>query len=411
MKNKIGSILLSVAVAFGLWVYVITTVSTETERPYTGVQVTLEGESLLRERNLMIISDTDLTAKVELKGSRQDLNNLNASNLTLTADLTGIYSAGEYQLGYSVGFPSNIPAGAVTVMNREPGTITVVVAERISRNIPVQVSYVGDAADGFIADKVHAELEYEEVTITGPREVVELIDHAFIEVDCTERTETIIESYRFMLRDAEKNPVDAAMITTNIEQIRVQVPVFLTKRVDLVVTVNAGGGATAETSLIQIDPGYIDVSGSESALKDLEQIVIGTLNLAEIPEELEKTYTITLPEGVTNLSNITEATVKVSFPELEKKEYTITQIETQNVPEGMEADLMTRQLTITVRGTKELLDKLAAEQIKVQIDLTGVENTAAVEAKIIFPEGFETVGAVGKYSVNVKVTEAQVDEE
>lgn len=405
MNSKTGSLVLAVVLSFCLWLYVITTVSTETERPYSGVQITLEGESLLRERNLMIISDTDLTAKVDLKGSRQDLNNLNPSNLTLITDLSGIYTAGEYQLGYSIDFPSNIPSGAVTVMNREPGTVTVVIAERISRNIPVRVSYIGDAADGFIADKVRAELEYEEVAITGPREVVEQIDHAHIEVDCTERTETIVESFRFMLCNAQNEPVDAAMITTNIDQIRVMVPVFLTKRVDLVLAINPGGGATEATSLIQIEPAYIDVSGSESALKELDRIVIGTLNLGDIPEEMEKTYTINLPEGVTNLSNITEAAVKVSFPELEKKEFVISRIDTLNVPEGMEADLMTKQLTVTVRGTKEQMAKLTVEQIAIQIDLTGVENTAAVEAKVIFPEGFDQVGAVGKYSVNVKVAE------
>lgn len=410
-NNRIGTILLSLVVAFGLWLYVITVVSTEQERPYNNVPVVLEGESVLRERNLMIVSDTDLTVRVELKGSRKNLNDLNSGNLTLTADLTGIYEAGEYQLGYSVQTPSNIPAGSVTVMNKEPGTVTVVVAERISRSIPVYVEYIGDTADGFIADKPQAELDYQEVTITGPRETVELIARAYIQVDCTDRTETITESYRFSLQDAEGNPVDAAMITTNIEQVKVKVPVFQTKRVNLVLTVNPGGGATEETSSIVIEPAYIDVSGSESALKDLEQIVLGTLNLADIADDLEKTYAITMPEGVTNLSNIEEAAVTVSFPELTKKEFTITNIKTVNVPEGMVPDLLTKQMTIVVRGPKALMNKLTAEDIFVEVDLTGVENTAAVEAKITFSGEFEGVGAVGKYSVNVKVEAAADTEE
>ena len=410
-NNRIGTILLSLVVAFGLWLYVITVVSTEQERPYNNVPVVLEGESVLRERNLMIVSDTDLTVRVELKGSRKNLNDLNSGNLTLTADLTGIYEAGEYQLGYSVQTPSNIPAGSVTVMNKEPGMVTVVVAERISRSIPVYVEYIGDAADGFIADKPQAELDYQEVTITGPRETVELIARAYIQVDCTDRTETITESYRFSLQDAEGNPVDAAMITTNIEQVKVKVPVFQTKRVNLVLTVNPGGGATEETSSIVIEPAYIDVSGSESALKDLEQIVLGTLNLADIADDLEKTYAITMPEGVTNLSNIEEAAVTVSFPELTKKEFTITNIKTVNVPEGMVPDLLTKQMTIVVRGPKALMNKLTAEDIFVEVDLTGVENTAAVEAKITFSGEFEGVGAVGKYSVNVKVEAAADTEE
>lgn len=402
-SNRLGSFLLSLVVAFGLWIYVITNVSTEQERPYRGVHVTLEGESVLRERNLMIVSDTDLTVQVDLKGSRQDLNNLNPGNLILTANLEGIYDPGEYQLGYSVDFPGNVPYGAVTVMNRDPSFVTVVIAQRISRSIPIRVEYTGEAAEGFIADKPQAELDYQEVVITGPREVVEQIDHAYINVDCTDRTETITESYRFQLRDAEQNPVDAAMITTNIEQVKVKVPVFLTKRIPLVLTINPGGGATEETSKIEIDPQYIDVSGSESALKELEEIHIGTLNLGEIPEELEKVVEINLPEGVTNLSNITEAVIRVSFPALDTKELTVTNIQTRNVPSGMTADLLTKQLTVMLRGPKSLIQKLEAENVTIQIDLTGVEGSAAVEAKIVLPKEYEGVGAVGKYSVNVKV--------
>lgn len=405
MGNKrLGSILLSFLVAIGLWTYVINNVSTEQERTYNNVQVNLEGESVLRERNLMIISDTDLSVKVELKGSRKDLNNINSSNLTLTANLDGIYDPGEHQLGYSVGTPGNVPAGAVTVMNKEPSTVTVIVAERISRSIPVRVEYTGEAAEGFIADKPQAELDNQEVTITGPKEVVELIDHAYINVDCAGRTETITESYRFELRDAEENPVDAALITTNIEQIKVKVPVFQTKRIPLVVTVNPGGGATEETSEIVIEPGYIDVAGSEKALKDLEELNIGTLNLGEIPADTEKTFEIKLPEGVTNLSNITDAVVTVSFPALATKEFTVNDIKTNNVPAGMVADLLTKQLTVSVRGPKSLIEKMEAADVIVQIDLTGVEaGSVAAEARITFPAEFEGVGAVGRYSVSVKV--------
>lgn len=408
MKKNLLTLLLSFAIAFGMWYYVITVISTEQERTYNNVTVNLEGESVLRDRKLMIVSDKDLNVDVVLMGSRQNLNNLNSGNLVLTADLSGIYEAGEHKLGYSVDYPGNIPAGSVTVMNKEPSTVTVVIAERVSRSIPVQVEYLGNAADGFIADTPQAVLEYDEVTISGPKETVEQIECAYILVDCTDRTENISESFRFSLRDGEGNPVDASMITTNIEQIRVQVPVFLTKRIPLVLTVNPGGGATEELTSIVLDTEYIDVSGSESALANLEELVLGTLNLGDIPDDTERIYTINLPEGVTNLSGITEVTVQISFPQLEKKEFVITNIRTLNVPEGMVADLLTKQLTIWVRGPKAMMEKLELSDITVTIDLTGVVNTAAVEAKITFPAMFSEVGAVGKYSVSVNVKEEEV---
>ena len=54
MKNKVLAILLSVVVAFGLWMYVITSVSPGSEETYYNIPVVMDGETLLAERNLMI---------------------------------------------------------------------------------------------------------------------------------------------------------------------------------------------------------------------------------------------------------------------------------------------------------------------------------------------------------------------
>ena len=53
-KSKLTSIALSLVIAFGLWLYVITNVSQETEYTIYNIPVVMEGESVLTERNLMI---------------------------------------------------------------------------------------------------------------------------------------------------------------------------------------------------------------------------------------------------------------------------------------------------------------------------------------------------------------------
>ena len=82
-KNKITAILLSLVIAFGLWLYVVTNVSQEAEYTIYNVPVVMEGEALLNEKNLMITSvsadDVDLT----LSGSRSDLAKVNNSNMLL----------------------------------------------------------------------------------------------------------------------------------------------------------------------------------------------------------------------------------------------------------------------------------------------------------------------------------------
>ncbi len=406
MKNKTTTLLLSALIAFGMWLYVITVENPNQVNTYYNIPVVLEGESVLTDRGLMLVSDPDMKVRLDLKSNRTNLNNINSENITLKADLTDIYSAGEHQLNYSINYPGNVSYSDVKVVNKQPNTVKVVIAERERNEIPVVVSFIGKVKENFIMDPAQMTLDNETVTVEGPKEVVDQIHHAAVIVDCNNRTETISESYRFILQDKNNEAVDAALIKTSVEQIRVEVPIAATKRIALKLNVNAGGGASEENSSIVLDPAYVDVSGSDTALQKLDELVVGTINLGDIPEDTEKTFPITLPEGLTNLSGVTEVKATISFPDLAAKEFTITQIQPVNVPEGMKVELLTKQLNVMVRGLKDDVQKLQPSDITLQIDLTNVENVAAVEPVVIFAEPYQNMGVVGKYSISVTVSEA-----
>ena len=93
-----------------------------------------------------------------------------------------------------------------------------------------------------------------------------------------------------------------------------------------------GGGATEGYTRYDIKPKSIRVSGSEAVLADLTEIVLGTVNFAELRENTQMTFPINLPEGVTNLTGITEVTADISFVGLSTKEFTVEKITVVNVP-------------------------------------------------------------------------------
>lgn len=410
MKNKPLSIVFSLLIAFVLWLYVITVVSPESTDNFLDVPVSLSSESLLTEKSLMLVSKETPTVDLVLGGNRSDLVNINRENLTVVADLGKITEAGTYQLTYTVTPPNNMN---VTVQDRQPSTITVEVVEKIKKSVPVRINYSGTVPEGYIMDKENAVLDYTEILVEGPKSVVEQIDHAAIEVQCDGRTESLAESLRYMLCDAEGNPLDVSLVQTEVAEVRVEIRVSCVKKIGLVLTVNDGGGATRDTSSIVIEPEEISVSGSETALANLDELVLGTVNLAEITDQYEKEFDITslLPEGVKNESGITTAKVTISFPALSTKEFTITNIQTTNVAEGMEAELLTKQLTITVRGPKAQVDALKAENITAVLDLTGVVNSDTVVPTVTFGENCPDVGVLGKPTVSVTVAEPSEPEE
>ena len=410
-RNKLGSLLLSFVIALGLWMYVRTYVNTDYEQTFYNIPVALEGESILAtERQLMLLSGDEFEVNIKVHGSRQDVSKINSGNIQLVADLSKVNEPGEHLLTYNIIYPGDVPTGAVSA-EKNPDRVRVVVARKKTKEIPVKVNYLGDVPADYIKDISALTLDHAYVEISGPEEVVDRIDHAAVTIDCTNRTETIYESYRYELRDAAEKPVDAGWITTNVSEVRVHLPISMVKKIPLTVTLIDGGGATATTTKLSFEPAHITVSGSVTALSSLTELNIGTVDLAQISGDTVKTFEINLPEGIRNVSNLPTADVSISFPGLATREFTVTEFQPVNLADGMTWEPLTKQLTIKVRGLKVDIQRLMESDIIVQVDLKGVENTSAVEPQIIFPANLPSLGELGSYSVSVQVMPAETTAE
>lgn len=407
MKSKLTSILLSVAIAFGLWMYVITSVSPGSVESYYNIPVAWEGEALLAERNLMITGTSATSATLELSGNRSDLYKVNRENITLKASLSSIMEEGTHEITYIPSYPGDVASNAFEVLSQSPKYIYVTVEKRVTKPVPVEVKWIGSTPDGFMSDRENKVLDYADITISGPASVADLIEKAVIEVDLTEQRESISQNYRYTLCDAEGNPVDAQQITTNVEEVHLDVKVQLVKEVRLMVDVIYGGGANETNTRVDLSTTTIRLSGGEAVLEELgDTIVLGRINLAEITKSQTQTLPISLPEGVTNLTGVTEVNVMITFNGLSTREFTVENIQMTNIPAGMTAELITEKLQVIVRGPSNLIGELTEEDISVVVDLTDAEaDTSTFKAAVVFSEEFAAMGALGTCSVSITVSE------
>ncbi len=404
MKRKILTALLSVAIALGLWVYVVTVVSPNSDRHYQNVTVTLQGETLLQDRGLMITSKVIPTVSLHLEGNRTDLDKLNSSNITLTADVSRIYDPGVHSLRFTPSYPGDVASGAINVLSQNPVAIMVEVEERISKEIPVEIVYSGNLPEDFLADKENAVLDHEAVNVTGPKSVVDNIASAQIQVDLNQRVESISETFTYMLCDRDGNPMDVQMVTTDVEAVSLILRIVRVKEISLVVNVVEGGGATGSTTSVTIDPQTIRISGNDNLLEGMESLELGTIELGNMAADEVLTFPIKLPEGVTNETGVSEVTVDVKFLDLATKSLTVKNIKAANVPEGLEVDLITQVLDIQMRGPADKMEALKDTDITVTVDFANAQiGTATVKADI--RASVADVGAVGAYQVTATVRE------
>ncbi len=404
MKNKILTALLSFFIALGLWLYVVTVVSPNSDKNYYNIPVSLQNESLLQDRGLMI-TDMDVSdVSLHLEGNRTDLNRLNSSNISIDVDASKIYEAGTHNLSYSITYPGDIPNTAITVLSQDPGTVTVAVAERISKSVPVEIQYIGTLSSDYMADKENKVLDHESVNVTGPKEVIDSIAMAYIQVDLEGRSESVSGKFVYTLCNEKGEPVDVELVTTDVEMINLTLRILRVKEIALTLHVEEGGGATVDNTEITIDPPSILISGSDGLLADVEQLELGTVDLSQMLEDEVLVFPIKLPEGITNETGVVEATVSISFPDLGTKKLTVTDISAINVPEGLEADLITKLLEIEIRGPKKVIDKVKPEDISVTVDLSA-EQAGTVTVKAVFTIRIDGVGAVGTYNVTAILRE------
>ena len=405
-KSKILPLLLSIVVAFGLWAYVITFVSSEREGTFSDISVSYQSEALLEERGLMIVSEEKPTVTLTLYGNRRELNKLDSSNISIIADLSKIGEPGIHNLRYNVYYPGDIPDNTFTVQSQYPSMVKVEVERRVTKEIPVNVVYEGSVQKDYIADKENVELDNPVVKITGPASAVDQITQAVVLVNLQDKSESFIEAYRFTLCDAQGAPVDAKMVEANIAQVNLTLYIKRVKEIELVVTVVDGGGATKKTSEITIDPKILKVAGNETALEDIDKINLGTINLGELAKDTELEFAINLPSGLDNLSGKTSAKVAVKFPELKTVNIAVTDFAALNVPEDMEVEFITQELSVSIRGPKDIVQKLTAEHVSVTVDFANAEaGTFTLKANVVIDNSIKGVGAMGTYSVSATLAE------
>lgn len=407
-KSKLSSILLSVAVAFGLWLYVVSTVSQQDDRTYYNVPVVMEGESKLKDNNLMITDQSNKAVSLHLSGSRGDLNKLSAgTNLVVRVDLSSITEPGRHlALAYTPVYSADVSSSAITVESRNPSMIYVDVDYRRTKEIPVQIKWTGTRSENYIYDTENVMLDNPMITISGPAAVADRIDHAEIEIDLSQQVESISQTYRYTLCTEDGEPVDAEQIVTSVEEVRLEMQIQRIKEMELKVNVIYGGGATEENTTVKLSQETIRVSGSEAVLAELgDSYTLATINLADLEKNNNNlTFPITLPEGVINQTGVTEVTANVSFSNLVSKSFTIDRFEMTNIPEGLKAEIITANLTVKVRGPAEEINKLTEKDIFVMVDFTSAEvGTATYKASIVFGAGFEHVGALRTNAVSATV--------
>lgn len=415
MGNKVIRILLAVAIAFGLWVYVITVERTETEQTFYNVPVVLDGESVLEDRGLMLASTEELTVNLRLNGNRSDLNKLKSSDITVLVDLTRIYEPGVKHLNYTVSFPGDVQYSAIEVVSRDPDTITVTVAKWESKKIPLVAEPVGQPASGYEIDHESIQITYNDmavdtITVSGPKDILDQIAQAKVVANMTGATESFENRVNVTLCDANGNAIqgDLSAVSPSPYNVKVTVPVLLQKTVTLDVHIKDGAGLTKDDVQYVLDRTTLTVAGRPSVIKNMKDVwYVGEIELAQVTEdETIYSFPVVLPKDLkVSATEDSSSPVKVTLtlPEETDREITVpvSDGDVVSVPPGKTATVQNSFVKIKVRGRAPVIERLTAADFEVAVDAS--RGTSGMCPVTVTTES-EGVQIVEAGQVNVRFT-------
>lgn len=401
-------IVISLLLAFILWIYVGKEANPIKTSTLSNVQVVYSGLEKLEERGLMISEGADQTVALRIRARSDVWARLNQGETTVTIDVSGITEPGEQVVtitSRNISYPRSITAtDSIELQYTSPGAVTFTVSKWASKDVDVRGVFEGSIADGY--QRGEFSMAPEKVTVSGPQELVEQVDYARVTVTQTDMNVTYSQDTGYTLIDYDGNPIFADELETEPETVLVTLPVEKLKEVELTVDIIPGGGATADNVEIDIEPKTIMVSGSDEDLENLDSISLGEINLADVFGSLTQSMPIQLDSVLTNVSGITEAKVTVTVKGLTTKVLQVSNISFINKPAGYQADVVTQSCSVQIRGTEEAVAAVTASQLRIVADLSAVElstGNQTIPVKV-YLDGSSDVGVVGDYNIVVSIT-------
>lgn len=408
-QRKALYIVLSILVAAAIWVMVDVSNGTIVEKTFT-VPIDYLGTSTLTDRGLMLLegegdtaTDTEVTLTVQ--GTRWNIAKLDKDEILVQADLSDITEAGVQRVSPNVFFPTAL-RGKITTTSTSSYMVKVNIGELDRKTIDVRCEQIGTVAEGYSGGEL--QISPATIEIRGQEADIAPVSYAKVVLEYDNATETITQMLDYQLYDENDQLVDGTNIQASVEQIQVTLPIIVTKELQLRMDFEQHPGARLSNVTYRIEPSTITVSGDAGVLRDVDSITLGSeaFDLLSLLDGGTATYSypITVPEGCTNLSGVTRATLQISFNDMTSAQVTTRNFTCTNYPQGKTTQILTSEMTVTVFGTSADVAAVTGDDVEVMVDLAELSAatgsyTVPAEVKV---NGVD-VGVSGSYVVQVVI--------
>lgn len=392
--------LLSFALAFILWFFVVQTTNPTSERSFSNIRVTLKNAELLDNDNKVyeIIDGTDI-ARVVVTAPKSVLTNLSASDISAVADVANMKD-GVIPIEYDIVTNGN---GSAESVKGSQDVLKISVEDRVRKYISVVNYTKGEVADGYMFNGV--KLDQNMIEISGPASSVEAVEYAAVSINIDEANSSISALMDVKLYDSSNVEIVDSKITKQVEQIGINVEILQLKKVPIFATkmgLPASGYLYGGDMIIA--PVNVTIAGNSDDLGKIAQIVLTEpVDVSDATEDVVAVYDLHdyLPEGIIladdDFDGVIKVTVKVEAASKDTYTLSVDEIELKNLPDTdkyvVNVSSIVDSVKVEIKGLRSALDELDRNDIGAYVDIDKwMENSGMTKLE------------EGKYSVPVSFT-------
>ncbi len=382
-SRNIGMKLLSFALAFLIWIVIMSLSDPVTTRQIDGITLETRHKddfnNLEENANLSIDILTKGTVSIKVSGSRSELEGLTASDFVAYADFNDFVGINAIPINVEARSENtrknvNIDWQSMTVMQ-----VKLVKSKEKLINVIVEPINVPD--DKYALTKsVSSNL----LQVTGPEEVVDKVSKLGGYVDISKLGINTWQQVTLKPYDKDGNEMDVASLELAQTSVLVEVEMLPTKDVEVIID-------TDETEVvngfgiykIELAPQIVRIAASEGMIR-----TVNTIHIPLVPDEpllkqikpYTKDFDINkfLAEGVYLKSENNIVSVSVTVEPITEKEivFDLTELNVLNMPEGFvlhQGEEEGTTITMVISGLKPDIDAItSASDLRPSVDLKGV---------------------------------------
>jgi len=356
------------ALALAVWISAVTSADPDqTSTLPSPVPVQIVGQ----DPSLVLNGDIPLEAEVTLRAPRSVWHMIDSDPQIVHAilDLSGL-SSGAHEQELQI----QVSVRPVQIVSVAPRTITFTLEPLATKTLPVDLSLAGTAAIGYQVG--NASLDPAEVVIAGAKSQVQKVARVQTSVNLDGIRENLDQTLKVEAVDENGQTVEG--VTASPESIHVSLPVsqqggYRDVAVKVVVTGQVASGYRLTD--ISVFPPVVTVFAGDPALVNNLPGVLETqpLDLQNARENINSRIALNLPEGI---SIVGEQTVLIQAG-VSPIESSVTlageKVEIINLSAGLEAQVSPITVDVILSGPLPLLDTLTRQDVRVTVDLTGLD--------------------------------------